>query len=621
MSPEFVYLIPSSGGLAPDPARFGVMYLTKDFSQKSCNLEGAWNQAIGLTHDNSRTALDNTLRLIEEKLDPYGVTQTTPFRDQPSVWFLHDELHGLKVSATVVPIIFLGVAALVLNILIGRIVAQQRTVIGTLRALGYSTGAILRHYLGFGFVVGAVGGVVGLLFGLWLQNQMVRIYHDYYALPDLEAHLYPNVLLAGLAISIGFALAGTVKGVRYAVQLQPAEAMRPPPPERGGRVLAERIGFIWTRLSFTWKMIVRAVFRNPFRSGVSVAAAFIATALIFGVLSMRSGLDYLMRYEFDKVSHQDITVSLRDPTGSRTPSEVRGLPAVADVEPQLSVTCNLSHGPRRKRTSVTGLPRGNLLCTPLDAEGRPIVVPDEGLVLTRKLAEILDARQGDSIRLRPLIARRQEVEASVVGVIDSFLGLSAYANISYLSRLIGEDWSANLVLANESPGPGQAHLFDGLKERPKVIGITERQRAFSQMRNTLGKTLGTMIGTMVIFSGLIAFGSVLNTALVSLSEREREVGTLRVLGFLPSQVAGIFSGESFLLNGTGILLGLVGGIGFAHLIALPYNTELFRFPVVIYPSHFLVTAALMLAFISAAQVIIGLLIRRLPWLDVLKVKE
>ncbi|MBM4081159.1 MAG: ABC transporter permease, partial [Planctomycetes bacterium] len=380
MSPEFVYLIPSSGGLAPDPARFGVMYLTKDFSQKSCNLEGAWNQAIGLTHDNSRTALDNTLRLIEEKLDPYGVTQTTPFRDQPSVWFLHDELHGLKVSATVVPIIFLGVAALVLNILIGRIVAQQRTVIGTLRALGYSTGAILRHYLGFGFVVGAVGGVVGLLFGLWLQNQMVRIYHDYYALPDLEAHLYPNVLLAGLAISIGFALAGTVKGVRYAVQLQPAEAMRPPPPERGGRVLAERIGFIWTRLSFTWKMIVRAVFRNPFRSGVSVAAAFIATALIFGVLSMRSGLDYLMRYEFDKVSHQDITVSLRDPTGSRTPSEVRGLPAVADVEPQLSVTCNLSHGPRRKRTSVTGLPRGNLLCTPLDAEGRPIVVPDEGLV-------------------------------------------------------------------------------------------------------------------------------------------------------------------------------------------------------------------------------------------------
>ncbi|MBM4044241.1 MAG: ABC transporter permease, partial [Planctomycetes bacterium] len=128
MSPEFVYLIPSSGGLAPDPARFGVMYLTKDFSQKSCNLEGAWNQAIGLTHDNSRTALDNTLRLIEEKLDPYGVTQTTPFRDQPSVWFLHDELHGLKVSATVVPIIFLGVAALVLNILIGRIVAQQRTV-------------------------------------------------------------------------------------------------------------------------------------------------------------------------------------------------------------------------------------------------------------------------------------------------------------------------------------------------------------------------------------------------------------------------------------------------------------------------------------------------------------
>jgi putative ABC transport system permease protein len=621
MSPEFVYLIPPGGALAPDPARFGVLFLPEDFLQKSCDLDGAYNQLVGLAHDTSRGALQATLELIEDHLDPYGVTNTTPTQDQVSVRFLADELRGLKISATVVPAIFLGVAALILNIIMGRMVAQQRTVIGTLKALGYSTGTITSHFLGYGIAVGLSGGLSGLALGFWLQRVFVQIYRQFFALPSIDPHFYPGILFAGIGVSVAFSVFGSIRGTRAAAKLDPAAAMRPPPPEKGGAVLPERIPYVWNQLSFRWKMILRAVFRNPFRTAVSILASTIATALIVSILSQMDSLDYLMRYEFEKVAHQDVTISLRDPRGRNSTSEVDSLPTISTTEPQLAVVCDLSNGSSEKRTAVTGIPQNNRLYTPLDSAGGSIVVPESGLVLSKKLAEVLGVAPGDNLRLRPLIGERKEVTAPVVGTVDTFLGLSAYAEIGYLSRLLGEEWTANVILGTSFPGGNDEPFLEAVKERPTVVGIGERTRQFTRMEESFGETMGTMISVMVLFAGLIAFGSVLNAALVSLSERQREVGTLRVLGYSPGQVARIFSGESFLLNAVGILIGLEAGIGLAHLLSMAYDTELYRFPAIVYPSRLLHAAILMAAFVSIAQILIYRMIRKFDWLEVLKTRE
>jgi len=621
MSPEFVYLIAPGAGLAPDPARFGVLYLPERFLRRSCDMEGAYNQLIGSVHDRSRTTLDHTLALIGGALDPYGVTNSTPIQEHPSARFLEDELKGLRVTSTVIPVVFLAVAALVLNVLMGRLITQQRTVVGTLKALGYGSGAVTRHYLAYGLAIGALGGLCGMGVGWFMQGGMLGIYRQFFALPRIEQHFRPDIFLGGLGISILFALLGTLQGLRVAARLQPAEAMRPPPPERGGKVLLEYIPALWRPLPFTWKMMLRAVFRNPFRSAVTAAASVIATAIIVMTLCQVDALDYLMAFEFTRVSHQDVTVALRDPTGRGALSELRALPGVSEAEPQLGITCDLSKGPRRKRIGVSGLPRGNRLYTPLDAAGRAIVPPEEGLVLSRKLAQLLDVKPGDKVRLRPLVGQRREVEALVVGTVEGFLGLSAYADIHYLSRLIGEAWAANVLLSTVHRGSDSRPFLSKLKDRPEVVGLGERRRALDQIQETFGKTMGTMIGFTVFFAGLVAFGSVLNAALVSLNERQREVGTLRVLGYTPRQIAGIFAGESLLLNIAGIVLGVFAGIGFTHLIAMAYDTELYRFPVIVRPSRLVASAALMTAFVGVAQLIVYHLIRKLPWLDVLKIKE
>ncbi len=621
MSPEFVYLIPPDGGIAPDPARFGAMYLSEDFLQKAADLQGAYNQVLGDVHQRDPTALANTLQLIADRLDPYGVTQTAGAIDQPSARYLHDELAGLRVQSRMLPSIFLGVAALVLNVLLGRMVTQQRTIIGTLRALGYSGGRLTAHYLGYGVAVGLAGGLAGVALGWWLQGAIVDMYQGFFALPDLRRHFHADIVATGVGISLLFAVLGTLRGVRGAVRLQPADAMRPPPPERGARVLPERIPLLWRALSFRWKMVLRTVFRNPFRSAVSLLASLVATALVFAAVSMDDALQYLMHYEFDKVAHQDVAVTLRVPKGTQAVSEIAALPGVSFAQPRLVVASDLRRGPRTKRVGITALPSASPLDTPLDNSGRPIVLPDSGLVLSDKLAQILQARPGDTLRLRPLIGRRTEVDAVVASTVETFLGLTAYADMGYLSRLLGEQRVVDDVLITTYSRRASLPLLHALEQRPAVVGISERARALEQLNETFGGTMGAMIGILVLFAGLIAFGSVLNAALVSLSERQREVGTLRVLGYSPTQVAGIFAAESMLLNLLGTALGLYAGVGLAHAISAAYSTELYRFPAVIRPTSLALSASFMVLFLALAQLVVLRLVKRLDWLAVLNVRE
>jgi len=622
-SPEFVYIFSSGGGIVPDLPRSPVLYVPERYLQESADLAGAYNQLVGLVADRSPAAIANTLTLIEETLEPYGVTLTAPQEEQTSVQVLAGELKGLKVSATIMPGIFLGVVAMLMNVVMGRLIAHERGVIGTLRALGYSWQYVGWHYLGFGWIVGLAGGLGGLAIGLALQEVLGAMYRTFYELPGIVAHPYPVYWLQGVTVSLVCALSGTALGIRTAVRLEPAEAMRPPPPEIGKPVFLEAFPWFWRRLSFAWKMVLRAVLRNPFRSGVALIASLMGTALVVEALCLGESIQFLLRHEYQRISHQDLTVILREPVDRQAALEMASLPGAGLVEPELVVTCDVSYGSRRKRVGVTGMLPGQELYTPVDEQGRRVAIPEKGLILTGRLAELVGVKAGDIVRLRPLIGRRDVVEAPVVGVVQTYLGLTAYARLDYLSRLLGERDVANTLLVRlEDPDPGALFLMmEELRRRPSVTGVDWRQRSLEQMSRTLNQSMGTSLSIIIFFAGLLSFGSVLNTVLVSLNERQREVGTLRVLGYNPGEVAQIFFWESLVLNSAGILLGLPAGYLLVSLVTKQYTTDVFRFPVVMEP-HLVVTAVgMMLAFILAAQLVVYRVIKHLPWLDVLKVRE
>ena len=632
-SPEYVYVLAPGGGLAPDPLRTAVLFCSLRKLQEAGELENSYNLLSGSFTDDVRGHPERekaVLTRLSERLETYGVTSAIPRSQFLSVTFLDSDIVGLKASAYVMPTLCMIIVTVVLNVVMGRLISGQRTVVGTLKALGYPTYAVTIHYLGFGLIVGLLGAAGGLLLGRWFQTGMLSLYQQVYELPIREAGTYPRLLAVAVGLSLGCSILGTAFGVRSATKLEPAAAMRPPPPEKGGKILLERgpFRYLWNSFPFSFKLMLRAIFRNPFRSLVTLGSSFVATTIMVESLAMGGAIGVFIDREFRVAQQQDVSVNLRLPRALvSTVREFEVLPGVIKVEPQLlapALIKTTSDGVGQERqVAIQGLPaqpdlQNPLRYTPALQSGLPKDQP--GIFLARKLAEVLGTSVGDELEVELRSGTRRTVRLRVLGLVDTTLGLGAYMEINQLSKLTGELAVADKILLKVDADQRQA-LVAELQRRPLVLNVTWRADSLKQMNKTMQENMGVMLSVIIIFSGFLAFGAVLNTALVALSEREREVGTLRVLGYSPLAVTAIFSGESLFLNTLGVIFGWAGGAGLTYAVSRAYDTEVFRFPYVMSVQTIISATLAMSVFLLASQIVLGFIVKRLPWLDVLKIRE
>lgn len=618
---EFVYLL-APGGLVPDPDNYGVFYVKQSFAEEVFDFQGACNEIVGLLAPEKRDHPDEILRDMETRLEPYGVVTSTPRRLQPSHWFLSSEIRGLKVSVLVLPAIFLAVAALILNVLMLRLAEQQRTIVGTLKALGYSNRQVFWHYLKFGTTIGVIGGVLGAAAGFVLAGMMTEVYKEFFEFPNLINRPYPDILLLGVAISVACAVAGALRGVRTVVRLAPAEAMRPKPPARGRKLFIERWRRLWLRLDFRWHMVLRGFFRHRLRSVAGIVAATVGSSILLMTFYFRDAMIELIAFQFDKVLVSDFDLSFKDDRPFDVVYEASHLPGVDYVEPVFTVPCTFRHGHHRKQGAVTGLMPGARLTSPRDLAGHKVPVPSHGLLLTRELAKILDAAPGDTLTMVPMKGLREPREMPVARIVDSYLGLAAYADFYDLNRSVGEEAAVSSLQLKVQPGRELTRRFyHELKRVPTIQGVGAVREQKAKMVEVLVDKMLVSIFVITGFAGLIFFGSILNASLISLSERQQEIATFRVLGYTPREVGIIFLRESLCLNLLGTLLGLPLGYWWSVQFMKMYGTELFRLPLVVRPSSWGLTIVLGLAFALLAHIPVQRAINRMDWLRVLNVKE
>jgi putative ABC transport system permease protein len=365
---------------------------------------------------------------------------------------------------------------------------------------------------------------------------------------------------------------------------------------------------------------LRGLFRNRIRTGTAIAASALAVAIIFMALVMYDSFFYLLDYHFEMVTHSDVDIGMRDDESLTALFESRDLPGVDYAEPVLGLRCDLRHGWCARRMTVTGLTGQHRLTTPLRADRQPIRIPDDGLVLSRKLAELLDARVGDSLDLTPVRGRRQTRRVRVASIVDTFLGMDCYADIRYLSRLVGESLAVNGVQLQVDPAETR-ELYRTIKELPNAQGLSVHADAKRNIEKTLVDTSVFSIGLMIVFAGVIAFGSTINNALIEIGDRVRELSTLRVMGYRPGELAGILFRQSLATLVVGLVLAFPIGYGMILVVATAYDSELYRMPVVVRPSVIGYTVVLAMLFVVIAQCIVLRQIRRLDWLEGVKVKE
>jgi putative ABC transport system permease protein len=556
---------------------------------------------------------------LDRLLAPYGGLGAIPRALQFSHWTLDSELDQLQKFGLIVPSLFLAVAAFVLNVALNRALALQRPQIAALKALGYRTTELTWHYLKWALLIATLGASLGVAGGAWLGSAMISLYNQYFRFPILDYRLSAGVAVVAFVASLGAAALGAFSAVRRAVRVPPAEAMRPEAPARYRPSAAERLP-LGRALSHAARMILRNIERQPFRAVASVVGIAFAVALLMVGFFFVDAMDELKQMQFSFVQRQDISVSFVEPASPRALHELGSLPGVLHAEPMRSVPVRMRFAHRYRNVSLLGLPSEPTLNRVVDRSGRVAAIPPEGLLLSKTLADVLGASLGSRVVLEVLEGSRPVREVPVSGLVDEFLGLSAYMDAGVLHRLMreGDVLSGGFLQVDAAALPA---LLARLKVTPAVSGVSLTSAALRSFERTMAENMGIMTTINIAFAGIIAFGVVYNAARISLSERSHDLASLRVLGFTRAEISLILLGELAVLTVVALPFGAVLGVLMSKGILAAVESEVYRFPLVITPQA--IGRASLVVAVSAA--LSGLAVRRrLDHLDlvaVLKTRE
>ena len=616
LSPEFIYSI-RPGELVPDDKRFAIFWMDEQALAAAFDMEGGFNDVVLKVAP--RASVDEIIARVDRILEPYGGLGAIPRALQLSHWTVQNELSQLQTFGFMLPLVFMMVAAFILNVALTRALALQRPQIASLKALGYGTGAIGWHYLKWALAIGLLGVVLGGVLGALMGQLIIGLYNSFFRFPVLLFSVPPNVIIGATVMTLVAAIAGAFTAVRRAVTVPPAEAMRPEVPTRYRRSLLET-SLLSRHLGTAGRMVLRNVMRHPLRAAASVfGIAFAVSILMIGFV-FNDAIDRLMLTQFWDAERQDVTVTFIEPRDESVRYALERLPGVVAVEPQRTVAARIRSGFRDRYLAVTGVTANPRFKRIVDRDGREIRMPPSGVVLSLTLANVLGVRPGEEISLEVLEGQRPTRRVQVTGLVDDIMGLSAYMDMTALHHMMREGDVANSALLLIDPAH-EVKLASELKTTPAVAGAGFKRAVLQSFRDVMAANMSISIFINLIFAGIIAFGVVYNAARVSLSERSRELASLRVLGFTRAEISLILMGELALLTLVALPVGGLFGYSLSAAIVGMIDSEVYRFP--LYVSRQAV--ALSFLGIIAATIFSGLVVRRrLDHLDlvaVLKIRE
>ena len=616
LSPEFIYAI-APGEFVPDNRRYGVMWMGREGLEAAFDLDGAFNEvSLSLT----RSAVEeDVVDRVDDLLEPFGGVGAFTREDHESDAFLRGEFDQLSMMTRIMPPIFLLVAAFLLNIVINRLVDTEREQIGLLKAFGYHNYAVGWHYMKFVLAITSFGVLIGWVLGAWLGRGMTDMYAGYFQFPFLFYRPELGIFLQSGILSFAVAVAGSWFAARRAVRLAPAVAMQPPAPPVYRKMMTEKWG-LERFLGAPSRMIIRHLARWPLRAGMTIIGISFSGALLVSTFFFLDAIDEMFELFFFSTQKQDVTVIFPSPRADIVAQDLLNLPGVMRAEVFRAVPVRFRNGHLDERAAITGVDAGADLSRLMDMNHNEIELPSDGLVLTDQLARMLAVSPGDWLEIEVMEGRRPHVRAPVNAVSQEYIGLAAYMDRYALSRLMEEAPAASggyLTLDTNA----LAEFFEAVKEIPAVHGVTVLGAALEEFEEIMDETMVRMIAVYIAFASLITVGVVYNSARISLSERGRELASMRVLGFTKGEVAGLLLGELAVVTIISLPLGCLMGYALAAYMIKSFSTELYRLPFIIYPSTYgwAIIVVLLSAIVTGA--LVARRVNRLDLVAVLKTRE
>ncbi len=600
-SPEFIFAV-APGAILPEPQRFGVVWMGREALGRAFDRDGAFNDvAIRLESGANERQVINR---VDNLLARHGGRGAFGRDRMLSAQFLADELTALKTMAAILPPFFLLVAVFLLNASLSRLVAAERSNIGLLKAFGYHNAAIAWHYAKFALAFALLGALLGMGFGRWVGGVVAEIYATVYRIPDLRFTAGPAVYFGALLVAMLAAMAGAAQAVRRATTLAPATALAPPAPTGFGR-LGASVERAAAKLDGKSRMVARRIARFPRRSATTVIGIALAMALLVTAQHFPLSMNRIVDVTFGVSQRMDVMVTFAESTDAAILKDLGRMPGVLAVEPLRSSEVILQAGARRQRNSIIGVPEDAKLNRVLDENLRPVAPRADGLTLSHTLATKLGVQPGDIVRIQATDGHQAVAHLPVVAIVKPYLSAPAYLELSTLSRLLKEPdrvTAAYLLLDRRQRNAFSARA----KETPTIMSVSFIDNAAASMRKLLNEGSGFFAYMFVVFSSLMAAGVAFSSARVTLAEQERDLATLRVLGFSRREASYVLLAELGALMLIALPLGVVLGRVISEWLMSQFETELFIFPYITSAAAYGQSAL----FIVVAVLVAALFVRR-----------
>jgi putative ABC transport system permease protein len=616
IAPEWVFAV-APGEMMPDPRRFAVLWMDRAALAAAFQKEGAFDDLlVRLQPGASERAVIGSL---DRLLTPYGSRGAYGRDRQPSAQVLRGELAQLRTLSGLMPAIFLGVAAFLINLVLTRLVQVQRSQIASLRAVGYTRGEVGRHYLALVLVVVTLGAVLGVAVGAWLGAAMTDIYLQYFTLPDLRFRIDMRVFVLAAGTTLVAGVVGAIGAVLDVMRLPPAEAMRPEAPAvyRRGLGLPAVVRRV---LGPSPRMIVREITRRPLRAFASTLAVAMSVALLVSGRFGFDAVDWFMEVQFGLAQRENLTVTFRRPVPTRALGELRHLPGVLEVEGLRTVAVRFRKGQRARDSVITGHPPDARLRHVVDLDGRRFDPPPDGVLVSATLGRVLGLRKGEALDVELLEGRRGRHEVRVTGFVEDLAGLPGAMRADALARLAGDEGRVSQALLRVDASEREA-LSRALAARPEVLGVSRRDTAIDLFRKQTAGQMRTNTLILTAFAAVIAIGVIYNAARIALATRARDLASLRVLGFRRGEISAILLGELGVL----VALALVPGMLLGHALAVGMmsgvDPELWRFPVIVSARTYAFATLVTLGASLASALLVRRRLDTLDLIGVLKSRE
>lgn len=609
-SPEYVYIMENEQSFLPDTMNFGVVFVNEDYLRKLSGTNGSFNEIL-LKVDNMED-ISGTSKFLKDYLDKYGVKRIIEKKEQLSNSMMDEEIKGLEKVSQSIPIVFLLFAGIMMSSMLSRIVKKDRASIGVLKALGFMDWEIVLHYLKYAASVGIIGGILGSLIGTALSGMMTSMYLDYFNIPMLTVRVFYDRIAVSVALSMLFCIASGLWGVRRIIKINPAESMMPEAPKKGKRIMLERIKFIWSRLPFSWKMVVRSIFREKKKFLFIGAAVSITLSMMIMTFWMNDLMDAMFNKHYGEFMKIEYNIGFKGFQDRSIVNDISREIGFKDIEGRIEMPFEIENGRASKVVNIIGLDKNTVFYEFKDIEGKKVTLPESGILLSSNLAKALNVVEGDSVLIKNFIPQRDDGYITVKGVINQSLGINGYMNIDFLNKNFLDRNIVNGVYVNSHD-----NISGKLNDMNKISTIQSQKEMKGVFEQFTGLITAT-IGFMIIFSGILGFVIMYSMTLMSINERTMEFSSLRVMGFANSEIFYMVVRENMLMSLLGIACGIPLGIELIKYMGKSFSTDIYTMNEPVTAQGILLSIVATIVFLILAQLMTYAKINRLDFIDSLK---